>query len=332
MGTTNLCMKNVKEYGGYFGLELPEKEEIFSEILEKDKLRVNCGRAALYYAVKGYKRVYMPYFNCINSVEPVHQADVEVSFYYLSDELTPLNVNPGEKDAVVWINYYGNASTETIGKVMGAFENLIIDNCQALFSPPILREKVKNIYSVRKFLGTSDGGYLIGKGLEDIEPPESFSSDASLFLLKTIEYGTNNVYPENLKNEQRLQKNISGMSKLTKRILSSIDYDFIKRRRKANLLRIHENLGSLNEFKVNLNSDTHMHYPLLILKDGLRKRLLNQRIYCPTLWRHVPEQCRYACPETTLSEYMLLLPIDQRYNLADIDDISEIVWRAYNLS
>ncbi len=322
----------LKEYGGYFGLELPRKKEIFSDIAEEDKLRVNCGRAALYYAVQGFKRVYMPYFNCINSVDPVLQANIEVSYYHLSDELLPLNVNPKDNETVVWINYYGNATAKTIQKVVDSFENLIIDNCQAFFSPPVMTKNVKNIYSVRKFLGTSDGGYLIGNGLNCIQPPKSFSSDSSLFLLKTIEYGTNTIYPESLKNEQRLSKNISGMSDLTKRILSSIDYDFIKNQRKLNLIRIHKNLGQLNEFKINLESETHMFYPLLIMKEGLREHLLKNKIYCPTLWRHVPEQCGYTDPETTFSKYMLLLPIDQRYDLNDMDNISEIVWQAYKLN
>ncbi|MBR1729653.1 MAG: hypothetical protein IJ728_09045 [Selenomonadaceae bacterium] len=65
-----------KEYGGYLPLELPKVQEYFSDIPEKNKLRVNCGRTAFYCALmmSKAKKVYVPYLNCKNSVEPLFDA------------------------------------------------------------------------------------------------------------------------------------------------------------------------------------------------------------------------------------------------------------------
>lgn len=315
----------MKEYGGFIQLELPKKKEYFNWVNENDILRLNCGRSTFYCAAKdaGVRKVYMPYLNCIDSPNPISSLGLEVEFYYLEDDLTPKDISPNEKEAVLWVNYYGNASEKVKRKVIDKYTTLIIDNCHAFFSPPV--KGVYNCYSTRKFFGVADGAYLIKDNLAKMELPESLSAENTLFLLKAIELGTNAVYSENLKNETRVAESVSKMSPLTKRILASIDYESIRKIRYRNLLMLHQKLNSINEFEVNLECETQMYYPLLISQDSLRTRLIANKIYTPTWWRHVPEQCHYAPIETRLSKYMLLLPIDQRYDESDMSDIASII-------
>lgn len=315
----------MKEYGGFIRLELPEKQEYFSEIEEKDKLRLNCGRSAFYCAVKdsNVKKVYMPFLNCINSVEPILAAGAEVEYYYLDSDLTPKGISPKKDEAVMWINYYGNATEEQINKVYKQYQTLFIDNCHAFYSTPL--EGAYNCYSTRKFFGVADGAYLIKRNLTHFELENSFSAEETLFLLKTIEQGTNAVYQENLRNEERVAATVSGMSELTRRILNSIDYSEIQGIRYRNFLRLHKNLKVINQFQVNINSYTHMYYPLLVFQDSLRAKLVENNIYTPTWWKHVPEQSKGSGIETVLSKYMLMIPMDQRYTEDDMDDISSII-------
>ena len=315
----------MKEYGGFIHLELPKRKEFFSQISEADKLRLNCGRSTFYCAVKDSKvqKVYMPYFNCSNSVDPILEAGIEVEYYYLNDDLTPKDINPKENEAVMWVNYYGNATEEQKQKVYKQYPILFVDNCHAFFSEPL--DGVYNCYSARKFFGVADGAYLIKKGLGDFQLEDSASAEDTLFLLKTIEMGTNAVYQDNLCNEKRVANTVAHMSKLTRRILSSIDYEEIQKIRYDNFLRLHENLKDINKFDVNIHSKTHVHYPLLVLQDSLRTKLIEKHIYTPTWWRHVPELSNNAKIETMLSKYMLMIPIDQRYTVEDMDIISQII-------
>jgi hypothetical protein len=238
--------------------------------------------------------------------------------------LTPIDINPKEDEAVLWINYYGNATEEQKKSVVERFKNtnLIIDNCHAFFSKPV--EGAYNCYSTRKFFGVCDGAYLIKNKLKSFELPKSESAQEMLFLLETIEKGTNALYHKNLLNEERLGKQPN-------RILQSIDYAKIQEIRKANLIALHKYLASLNEFSVNLESDTHMYYPLLICKDGLREKLVERCIYTPTWWKHVPAYFDEdeKTIETKLSKYMLMIPIDQRYNSEDMRRIAEIIREEY---
>lgn len=315
----------MKEYGGFIRLELPQKEEYFSEIDERDKLRLNCGRSTFYCAVKDskVKKVYMPYLNCINSVDPILSAGAEVEYYYLNEDLTPKGISPKEGEAVMWINYYGNATEEQIEKVYKQYETLFVDNCHAFYAKPV--DGAYNCYSARKFFGVADGAYLIKKNLREIQLKDSFSAEDTLFLLKTIELGTNAVYADNLYNEKRVANNVANMSKLTRRILSSIDYDDIQNIRYRNFLRLHKNLKNINQFEVNTKSNTHMYYPLLIFQDSLRSKLVENHIYTPTWWKHVPEQSNNGKIETMLSKYMLMIPMDQRYSEDDMDEITKII-------
>ena len=317
----------VKEYGGYLPLELPKKEEYFSFCDEKDILRLNCGRSTFFCAAKAAKvrKIFVPYLNCANSTDPFDAAGIPYEYYRLDDDLTPMDITPGEEDAVLWINYYGNAGEREKQKVLETYKTVIVDNCHAFFSKPVLRDGVYNCYSTRKFFGVVDGAYLIAKGLPSFSLKESCSAEDTLFILKTIEQGTNALYAENLKNEQRVAQKVTKMSKLTRRILSSIDYSEIQEIRFRNFCRLHRQLESINEFAVNTETKTHMYYPLLVTNDALRSHLVENRIYTPTWWRHVPDLCGNEGIETKLSRYMLMIPMDQRYDESDMDDIVTII-------
>lgn len=313
-------------------LELPVKrKEYFDNLPEKDVVRLDCGRSAFWYALAVIKptKLYVPYLNCQNSTDPADALGIPYEYYRLDVDLTPMGIEPGEDEAVMWINYYGNAGKEQIHKVVSLCRgsNLIIDNCHAFFSEPL--DGVYNCYSARKFFGVCDGAYLIKNDIEKLDLPEGESAQHALFLMSVLEHSTNELYPESLANEERLGKEVHAMSALTRRILQSVDYEQVKDIRKKNMLRLHSKLEKYNEFSVNIDSDTHMYYPLLIEDEELRQRIVARHIYTPTWWRHVPSYFEENTLETRLSKYMLMIPIDQRYREKDMDDISRIILEEY---
>lgn len=158
-----------------------------------------------------------------------------------------------------------------------------------------------------------------------------YSSEHANYLLECIEYGTNACYEKSLKNESRLGNKPMLMSKFTKRMLQSIEYDVIKNKRRENMLRLHDGLKDINCFLINVDSDTQMCYPCLIYNDGLIDKLIENKIYVLTLWRHVKNYFKDKdVLEVRLSEYMLNLPIDQRYDKDDMHEIAKIVKKLCN--
>lgn len=322
-----------REWGGYLPLELPQKTEYFNNIPEDDIVRLDCGRSTFWYALNDCKpsKLYVPYLNCINSTDPADSLGIPYEFYNLSNDLLPVGINPSPTEAVLWVNYYGNSSSDKVKRLINnSNTNWIIDNCHAFFTQVF--PEVYNCYSTRKFFGVCDGAYLIKKGIKKIELPDSESANEMVFLLKTIEKGTNACYSENLINENRLGKDPHFMSKLTRRILSSIDYDIIKNIRYQNIIQLHSRLEKYNLFNVDLTSKTQMYYPFLTNKLQLREKLIENKIYTPTWWRHVPKLLNNdeKFIEVKLSNYMIMLPIDQRYSISDMNDLSDLVIKEYN--
>ena len=319
---------NPEEYGGYLPLELPEPASEYHERFGSMQLRrYNSGRATFYFAAKQAKasRVFLPYFNCPDIDAPFLKLGIKVERYFLDEDLKPRDITVGPGDLLVWTNYYGNARQEIIDTVVEVNHGrVIVDNCHAFFSPPA--SGAFNSYSARKFLGVSDGAYLLG---ESLEVPYGVSRDTSYgsisHLARQIEQGVNSGYPESLANEIRLLDNYSVMSEFTQRVLSGLDYSIIQEKRVQNFLRLHSWLGPANNFSVNLSSQTQMFYPFLHEDSGLRSRLVQKKLYSPTLWSHVIDLVPESSIEALLSRNMVLLPIDQRYDLSDMDKIATMV-------
>lgn len=64
-----------KVIGGYFELELPKREEY-----HKNVLALNTGRNCLEYILRlrGYKKVFLPYYTCEVILEPFSKLNVDL--------------------------------------------------------------------------------------------------------------------------------------------------------------------------------------------------------------------------------------------------------------
>jgi len=66
--------------------------------------------------------------------------------------------------------------------------------------------------------------------------------------------------------------------------------------------------------------------PILVSdRDSAQKQLASKGVYAPVLWP-ICDEARIVCPVSAfVSDHMLSIPIDQRYNYDDIEDITSIV-------
>ena len=319
-------MIDKKEYGGYLPLELAKGEPYYQTNAKYEVMALNSGRGAIICALKDFKpkKIYIPYYNCLSCTTAILNTDIDYQYYFIDHDMMPLDVKLKKDEILFWINYYGNASEQNINRIRQNYKNLIIDNTQAFFSEPIV--DAYNCYSTRKFFGVNDGAYLIKNKINSkfyLDVDESHSR--AIHLFKSIEQGTNAAYKESLDNENAINDTVLFMSGLTNNILRSIDYDRVKTKRKANLLMLHSYLSQFNKFNVNLESNTHIAYPFLYGKEEIRNYLIENRIYTPTWWKHVPEKCSYSQRETELTKYMSFIPIDQRYDTIDMKDMADII-------
>jgi hypothetical protein len=118
-----------------------------------------------------------------------------------------------------------------------------------------------------------------------------------------------------------------GMSKLTERILMSIDYEKVKTRRYENFFFLHERLGNNNLFELDEASiDVPLCYPYLVEDPDLRIRLIENRIFIPSYW---PDAIASKVGMHEITNNLLPLPIDQRYGVPEMEKIVDLVHTYY---
>ena len=316
-----------KEYGGYLPLELPkDRGHYYTSKTSESVLKLNSGRTAFYCAAldSGMERIHLPYFTCKETRLPFDDLGIEVVEYFIDENFMPKLTEYSEKDYVLWTNYYGNSSQEIIDAVIRIYPNLIIDNCHAFFSQPM--EGAYNCYSARKFFGVNDGAYLIKSSLSSFDQLQiDQSTSHARHLIDQIESGTNSGYLFSLNNEERLLGNYKKMSRFTEKILGTLNYEDIKIRRRENFLAYQETLQLLNSFPIDLTSETHFYYPFLFEQENLRDELIKKKVYNPQWWKHVIDKLPETSFESRLAKFTILLPLDQRYESQDIQDVCEIL-------
>lgn len=314
-----------KEYGGYLPLELRHGVPYydFGNTMMK---KCNSGLTAIYCAIKALspKRVVLPHFICDTVPELIRSMGVECSRYYISPSLEPLDPNVGEEDCILLVNYFG-LCRDIVDRFADRFSKVIVDNTQAFFSAPIFRDGVYNVYSCRKFIGTSDGAYLIGKNVPEIPLESDSSSERSLFLLKQYESGTNAAYSESIENYNIIKRQRREMSPLTERLLCSVDYSEVMYRRLSNYDMLDSLLGKANKLSLCCSErNVPYSYPFYSPKD-IRAALIREKIYVPKLWAEMLTDEYRGRPEYELSQNVMHLPIDQRYTTADMKYIANVV-------
>ncbi len=309
-----------KEYFGFIEFSLKQKTAY-----HKNAVKLNCARQAINYIIKAqkYKKVFLPFYIC-NTVYDALEVDYE--FYYLNQDLTPkIKASSLKKDsAIIYPNYFGTNDDKVL-QVISNYKNVIIDNTQAFF------QKIKNcdvVYSPRKFFWVTDGAYLNCSKKLELKLDQDVSYQRMMPLFKRIELGSNAAYKDSLANEDEITNSkMKEMSLLTDKILQSIDYSEIAKIRKNNFAYMHKKLGKINEMKIEISKEmVPMVYPLLINKINLREKLLKKKIYIPQWWKEVIKNVDKNSYENYLSNNLLPLPIDHRYNKKDLDFIiSQII-------
>lgn len=316
--------------GGYFELELPPGHgELYP-----NALRFQSARAAFLALLNAGRpqRIWMPWYNCETMLEPPCMAGIPVRRYRINRQLEIAEeFELGENDWLLCVNYFGICD-DLIEKIIARFprERVIVDNSQALFSPPL--DCLATLYSPRKFFGIPDGGYLI-TDLSVTEPDEQDHGSIQRFepLLTRIDRGAEAGY-EGIRAARATLRGQTPrrMSALTQHLLAHIDYSSASVRRKHNFARYQERLGAVNQFSLSEQiTNAPLCYPFWNSRTDLQAKLAAKRIFAAKYWPNVRGSSGTIDDlEYRLANECLALPCDQRYGDDEIDLVVAELQRA----
>ena len=334
--------------GGVFGLgDQPNPTHSAPAFLSEDAVLLANARSGLWLLAQALApgQVWLPSFACQALYEAVDRRAARVRFYPVDARLTIPSLDwladVRRDDLVVLIDYFGwPCDTQTVAAIQERGAWALEDACQALLSSQVGRAADFVLYSPRKFLGVPDGGILIARrpamlrgAVDLVEPPADWWQTALAATRLRREF-------DHLGGDRRwfelFQQSEAGapcagyaMSKLARELLArGFDYAAIARRRVANYRRLAERLGAYALMPAPAPEVVPLGFPVRLRnRDQVRAALFAQEIYPPVHWPTagwVPEQ--FADSHRLAGEIMTL-PCDQRYGVAEMDRIADVVLR-----
>lgn len=305
----------MREIGGY--LELDKYRNC---MLHEHAIALNSGRNCLAMLIqkKNIRKIYIPKFLCAAVANVCERENVVIEYYSIGLDFLPVNLEINSDGWLYIVNYYGQLTNEYIQSLKDRYINLIIDNAQAYFQTPM--NGVDTIYTCRKYFGVSDGAFLYSNISGEEELEYDISYNRLYILLGRYEKTASEFYSDYVELEKKFQKEpIKRMSKLTRNLLSGIDYDFVENVRSVNFKFLHKKLRDINLLNISVPEGPYT-YPLFIKNgDKIRKKLQSEYIYISTLWSDVFYNCEKSETEYIMAKNILPLPIDQRYTIEDME-------------
>ncbi len=293
--------------GGYFSLELASYPEYHT-----DGIRLNSGRFGLEYILRcrKYKKIYVPYFTCDTAIDPIIKLDILYEFYHIDKNYHIIEDIQLKKDeALMYTNYWGLQTLycQQLSQIYG--QQLILDYTQAFFEHPL--PDIDTFNSCRKFFGVPDGGYVFTNAEADFFLNQDYSYDRMDSLVKRIDISPEAGYDDFRKTSNFLHHvEMRQMSNFTHRMMQSIDYADIAKRRCHNYEVLLQALGGkpLSEGAV------PMIFPYISNQgQQLRQHLIQNKVFVAKYWPNVESWSPANSYETWMSNHILPLPIDQRY-------------------
>ena len=311
-----------KEMGSFIPLELSSKKEYHGELIA-----VNSGRSAFDLVFQKYdiRKVWIPALICDAVIEAVRRARIPYDFYLLNEDFMPkTEIQLGDNDWIICVNYF-DLFRNNVSNMHQIYKRVLVDCVQSFFYKPQM--DCPTVYSCRKFFGVADGGYAqVNDNKFDMEQDVSWERYG--FLLQRLDSPTNLPCRAGyLGNEKKIaQSGLKRMSRLTQSMMSSIDYKRVIRKRQENFKYLHQQLGAINQYPIaELFESVPMIYPLLISKCKMQERLADSGIYTARFWAEVLGRVPEDSWEAWWVSNLIPLPIDQRYDLQDMEYLADVV-------
>ena len=316
------------------------------------------GREALMYASCNCKPgkeavILCPAYCCWSMTAPFEFTGWTVIYYRLNEDLTIDEVylegllRGCRPDAILTMNFYGSASTQSaIAKVKAYNDKITVieDFSHCTFClDKIFNEQVDYyVSSIRKSIGICDGALVLSKKPTnkhyiDAEAPDfailrKGAQKAKSRYAYSKSQNDKDVFLSELRHgEEMIDKLdcVHPISELAVKMIESINGEDIAYARRENMKHLWGLLDGKVEMVPGLErcfDGSPFSLPILVEnRDEVQKKLAQRGVYAPVLWP-ISDAARKVCEVSAyVSDRMLSLPIDQRYNYDDIEDIASIV-------
>lgn len=317
------------------------------------------GRSALRLALKQFgigagDSVLIPSYLC-DSVAGALLREGVIPIYYAVD----VNLEPSLDDvlmrkiedtrAILIMDYFGRGSSldEHVPDLVSEGLSVLCDVSHSLFYRLRQPSGLVTAYvgSLRKLLPLPDGGIVFSKQIRDMtswsgqrNTLEHASLRTAAMVWKEAWFCNDDkpkppfrelfVQAESLLDES---DEIGPISDVSKMLLNLIDLEFIVLRRRTNfleLLRLSDIWPeNIRPFLDSLGSgECPLGFPVIVdERDDLRQFLIDSRVYPPVHWSI--DACTFGeFPDSIwLSEHMLTLPCDHRYDANDMQVIADLI-------
>lgn len=312
--------------GGYFELELAAAKSCLYE----DAYWYQSARAAftaLLLQLPLVECVHVPVYICDSMLVPIRSANKKIIYYSINEKFSASNLNNiNSNELFLYVNYFG-VCDNNVKIILNQInpKQVIIDCAQAFYSGPY--ECLATIYSPRKFFGVPDGGVLVTKQLLVLPIDEDQESASRMMhLIDRIAFSAEIGYASYKKAEESLRDlTPKRASKLTRRLLKSIDYLGIAKKRNQNFLTMHEALSESNQLDIDCKTYAPMCYPYMPPKPLNKVLLAEQKIFIPTYWSEVTTRTSPSDFAFKAASSLLALPCDQRYDPQSLQRLLRVI-------
>lgn len=317
------------------------------------------GREALHFVALSEKgniqhpTILMPAYCCHSMVDPFEKAGWGIVYYPLMKDLTAdvqilyMLLKSKQPKAVLTMNFFGAASTKsTIDIIKTECPGCIciedFSHCTFAIQSIYNSEVDYYVSSIRKSVGVCDGAVVISKncmnesivldnetdfsitrrGVQKIKARYNYSQDG----------GSKNAFLTQLRLKEGELDTFEGVhriSKYAKEQLSYLNGAEIALARRINMKHMLELTNVKVESVPGIEKcldGAPFSLPILVKnRDEVQQKLAKRGVYAPVLWPICDEARAVCIVSARMADEMLSIPIDQRYNYDDIEDIAKIV-------
>ncbi|HNT23104.1 MAG TPA: hypothetical protein PKM21_01975 [Anaerolineales bacterium] len=313
------------------------------------------GRAALcallaHLKKQGVTKILMPAYLCESIIQPVKAFGLAYDFYPVDEDLAA-HPDPQKNSAVILIHYFGwlNPSTEALRQSAEDSFVLVEDLTQAVFSSWKFIKGTQPLvfFSLRKFGPVPLGGwYSRSDRLPSVDLMFKVLFWKSL-AARLYKYNYLKISPDIDQQAEQTYLDVFNhvessfdlsctpylLDAEAKSLIDGINWAYAAAARRKNWNALSDLLPGniLLPFHKMLPTDV---VPLGYVvncteRDKIRQNLQAAQIFCPIHWRLPEEVSAKRFPISyRLSNTLMTIPIDQRYNPRDMEHISKVIRQA----
>lgn len=349
----------MKEIGSEFSL-CEDQNYYFRKLIKigKKVQFLRCGRDAIGYLAdflpKKTEIVLMPSYCCDSMVDPFIFRGWKVIYYPINSDFS-IDVNylqslikKMKPDVILIMNFFGISNTINVVNIIKQDNpelQIIEDITHILFDLDKLCSQQVNYYvgSIRKWIGIPDGAIVISNnnkipvinyvennfvnlrrtGLNLKEDYLHTNSQTIKILFRKIL-----LEAENSLEKGKIPYCISPESQS---ILQNLNTASLKKARKWNAITLLQKLKTIPQISFPINIDriyenTPFSIPIFISnRDEIQKEMAENGIYVAVLWPLSDEARKISPISVEIENTILSIPIDQRYDFADMDNIFNVI-------